>query len=38
MVFTALGGLVVDVALLRLLDREGGADENAHGHSHGAGS
>ena len=36
-VFTALGGLVVDVALLRLLDREGGADENAHGHSHGAG-
>ena len=36
-VITTLGGLVVDVALLRLLDRERDGNGNSHGHSHGTG-
>ena len=37
-VFTACGGLVVDVVLLWLLDRDpGGGNSNGHGHSHGTG-
>lgn len=37
-VLTAIGGLIVDVALLYLLaSDDSGQNENAHGHSHGAG-
>tara|TARA_B110000977_G_scaffold128298_1_gene163795 strand:+ start:8541 stop:10169 length:1629 start_codon:yes stop_codon:yes gene_type:complete len=37
-VLTAIGGLVVDCALLHLLSSDNsGQDENTHGHSHGAG-
>ena len=36
-VITTLGGLVMDIMLLRLLDRERDGNGEAHGHSHGTG-